>query len=445
MRLLKQRIGPDGEGLVRLAVEEAEDLYAVYNLVAKGDFVRSSTMRKVVSGSSSGTAVQTARVRLVMTVEVEAAEYDPADATLRVKGRNAEENEHVKLGAYHTLELAPGRAFTLRKARWDSVYLDRLREATDVAARAQVAAVVMQMGLALVCLVTDQMTLVRAKVELSVAKKRAADTAAHEKDAERFFQSTLDALARNVDFDVVKCVVVASPGFVKDQFVAFMDEQLASSAAPQAPQHQPLAGLRANRAKLVLARSSSGHKQALVEVLAKPEIQAKMSDTKAAEEVRALRRFLELLNTGDGDQACYGFAHVRAALDANAVADLLVCDDLFRGAATLAARRRYVELVDRARASGCRVFVFSKLHASGEQLSSLSGVAASLRFPMPHLGEEEDLDVDRVDVDRVDGVAEGLAGVSLGSAAAGAGGVPPAPGNEAAAAVVAEFAEFGGD
>jgi len=348
---------------------------------------------------------------------------------MRVKGRNVEESPHVKLGAYHTLELAPGRDFSLRKTRWDSVYLDRLREATDVAARAQVAAVVMQMGLALVCLVTDQMTVVRAKVELSVAKKRAADATAHDKDAARFFQQALEAFVRNVDLDAVKCVVVASPGFVKDQFVSFMDEQLAASVAPQAPNHQLLTGLRANRAKLVLARSSSGHKQALVEVLAKPEIQAKMSDTKAAEEVRALRRFLELLNAGDGDQACYGFAHARAALDANAVADLLVCDDLFRGAASLAARQRYVKLVEDARASGCKVFVFSRLHASGEQLHALSGVAASLRFAMPHLDEE----ADDAAAAGVDDAAAGVAGMRLGG-----GGDDAAAG----AAVVKEFAEF---
>jgi hypothetical protein len=38
-----------------------------------------------------------------------------AGGVLRVKGRNLEESEHVKLGAYHTLELEVQRAFTLTK------------------------------------------------------------------------------------------------------------------------------------------------------------------------------------------------------------------------------------------------------------------------------------------------------------------------------------------
>lgn len=33
---------------------------------------------------------------------------------IRIRGRNLAENEHVKMGAYHTLELEPQRPFTVR-------------------------------------------------------------------------------------------------------------------------------------------------------------------------------------------------------------------------------------------------------------------------------------------------------------------------------------------
>ena len=44
---------------------------------------------------------------------------------LRLKGRNIEENPHVKMGAFHTIELELNRKFELRKALWDSIHLDR--------------------------------------------------------------------------------------------------------------------------------------------------------------------------------------------------------------------------------------------------------------------------------------------------------------------------------
>lgn len=39
----------------------------------------------------------------------------PPGGVIRVKGRNLTESEHIKLGAYHSLELEMGRAFTLQK------------------------------------------------------------------------------------------------------------------------------------------------------------------------------------------------------------------------------------------------------------------------------------------------------------------------------------------
>ena len=64
-----------------------------------------------------------------------------AGQSIRLRGRNLTESEHVKLGAYHTLELEPQRAFTLEKAAWDSIDIERIRQACDPAASADLAAV----------------------------------------------------------------------------------------------------------------------------------------------------------------------------------------------------------------------------------------------------------------------------------------------------------------
>lgn len=44
------------------------------------------------------------------------------------------------------------------------------------------------------------MTLVRAKIEVSIPRKRPANTAQREKATASFFQQVLDGLVRNVDF-----------------------------------------------------------------------------------------------------------------------------------------------------------------------------------------------------------------------------------------------------
>ena len=69
------------------------------------------------------------------------------------------------MGAYHTIDVEPQRKFTLTKPDgWDSVALDRVDEACDAARTADLAAIVMQEGLANICLVTSSMTVQKQKV-----------------------------------------------------------------------------------------------------------------------------------------------------------------------------------------------------------------------------------------------------------------------------------------
>uniref|UniRef100_A0A8R1IIW3 ERF1_1 domain-containing protein n=1 Tax=Caenorhabditis japonica TaxID=281687 RepID=A0A8R1IIW3_CAEJA len=142
--------------------EEAEDMWHIYNLIRVGDVIKASTIRKVVSETSTGTT-SSQRVHTMLTIQVESVDFDPGAQELHLKGRNIEENDIVKMGAYHTIDLEPNRKFTLQKTEWDSIDLERLNLALDPAQAADVAAVVLHEGLANVCLITPAMTLTRAK------------------------------------------------------------------------------------------------------------------------------------------------------------------------------------------------------------------------------------------------------------------------------------------
>lgn len=85
------------------------------------------------------------------------------------------------MGAYHTLDLELNRKFTLSKPEWDSISLERIDMACDVTQSADVAAVIMQDGLAQICLITSSMTLVRSKIEVSIPRKRKGNVTQHEK------------------------------------------------------------------------------------------------------------------------------------------------------------------------------------------------------------------------------------------------------------------------
>lgn len=377
MKVVHRDITPHGPGSVKLVPQEADDLWHAYNLICKADRVSAATVRKVQRESSSGDrAVE--RVKLKLEIEVEAVDYDNVGAIIRIRGKNVSENEHVKIGAFHTLEIETQRPFVLKKEIWDSMALETLKEACDPGASADLAVVLMQEGLAHIFLVGRSITATRARIEASIPRKRGPAIAGYEKALNKFFENVLQSVLRHCDFAVVRCVVIASPGFTKDQFYSYMLLEA---------ERRELRSIIENKSCIILAHASSGYKHSLGEVLDAPNVMSRIKDTKAAEEVRALKDFHEMMSN-DPARACYGPKHVEVAHEQLAIQTLLITDELFRNADVLT-RQKYVELSESVKNAGGTVHVFSSMHVSGEQLAQLTGIAAILRFPMPELEDLE--------------------------------------------------------
>ncbi|CAF3151468.1 unnamed protein product [Rotaria sp. Silwood2] len=373
MRLIKKNIDRGSSGELKLEPEEQEDMWHAYNLIAVGDSLRASTVRKVVQTTDTGSSTTTKK-RMTLTIEVVSVSYDSAACALRVKGRTIEENEFVKKGSYHTLDLELHNAFTLQKHEWDSIALDRVEMACNPAHQADVAAVVMHEGLANLCLITEHLTIHRQKIEHTIPRKRKGLCGQHDKGMEKFFDSIIAAIIKHINFQIVKAVIIASPGFIKDQFYQYM----LNKATREDERH-----LLENRNKFILLHSSNGFKHALTEILQDPLVLNRLSDTKAAEEMKLLDQFMHLLND-EPEKAYYGLEVVEKANQSQAIEYLLITDELFRNI-DFNKRRRYVQLVDSVKDSGGVVRLFSSMHASGERLGQLTGIAAILRFPMPDL------------------------------------------------------------
>ncbi len=96
MRLLKRDIDRFGFGSVKVQADESEDMWHLYNLITAGDAVSASTVRKVVKEISSG-ATAANKIKIYIKICVEKIEFDQEQCSLRVSGKNIEENEHVRV------------------------------------------------------------------------------------------------------------------------------------------------------------------------------------------------------------------------------------------------------------------------------------------------------------------------------------------------------------
>lgn len=377
MKIVRRDFVPDGPGSVKIIPEEADDLWVAYNLIAEGDTVLAVTVRKVLREAASG-GRDAERVKLKLEIKVENVAYDKEGSALRIRGKNILENEHVKIGAFHTLEIEQHRPFVLRKVVWDSLAREVLRQASDPSASADLAVVLMQEGLAHILLIGKSVTITRSRIETSIPRKHGPAIAGYDKALNKFFDNVLQAFVKHVDFKVVRCAVIASPGFTKDQF----HRHLLLEA-----ERRQLRPIIENKSRILLVHTTSGYKHSLKEVMDAPNVMNMIKDTKAAKEVQALKEFYNMLSN-DPDRACYGPKHVEVAHERMAIQTLLITDDLFRSS-DVATRKKYANLVDSVKDSGGTALIFSSMHVSGDQLTQLTGIAAILRFPLPELEDIE--------------------------------------------------------
>eukprot|EP00828_Plagiopyla_frontata_P015831 TRINITY_DN2053_c0_g1_i1.p1 TRINITY_DN2053_c0_g1~~TRINITY_DN2053_c0_g1_i1.p1 ORF type:complete len:211 (-),score=23.23 TRINITY_DN2053_c0_g1_i1:176-808(-) len=134
----------------------------------------------------------------------------------------------------------------------------------------------------------------------------------HSKARDHFFELCFNELLK-VDFEKVKAVVIASPGFVKDEFFEIVQQKFQKEEYSKLKQYIP---------KFLPVHSSNGYLDALNEVLQDEKIKFKLKDTKALSEIKALESFYEAMKN-DADKVAYGPKYVIEANENKVTNNLL--------------------------------------------------------------------------------------------------------------------------
>jgi protein pelota len=309
----------------------------------------------------------------MMTVRVQKVDYDTEAPSLRVSGPNLVESDFMQLGQHHTMDLQMHQPFTLYKVKWDELYLEQLREATDPSVRCEIAALTMEEGLAHICLLSNVITSVKAKIEMPIPRKRKG-VSGHDKSLEKFFDRVAAAVEQHINLEVIRCLIIASPGYTKDQFWKYVTTK----------------GLEwARKVDVVLAHSSSGEKQTLAEIISDPAVRQKMSDLQFSQDLVVLDEFFRVLSEDDR-RAVYSLVDVETAANQQAVQVLLISDSMLRNR-RITDRQRVAEIIKTVKVNAGEVRKISSVHVAGARLEQLSGIAALLRFPIYDLQEDAEL------------------------------------------------------
>ena len=339
-------------GRMLLEVESRDDLWCLYNVLSPGDLVTARTLREIKVGDKSSRKPMTLKVR------VEKVEFQPYTDKLRVRGVVVEgPDEFGVIGSYHSIALGEGSEVLIEKEKWSKHELDRIFKASSKK----------PLEVLLIGIDSDEVAFVLPHdygLEL-VAEARLDLPGKHEPSKR---EEALEERIREISGKAkelvqrlnLKAIAIVGPGFVKD----YLAREVGSST----------------KVRVYVDSASTGGYQGVKEAIRRGVLKRVLKDFDVVEEVELMDELLLHVSKGDG-KAAYGLEDVRRAAQCGAVDKLLVLDELVRSPDP-ELRSKVEEVMDMAERRGAKIKIFSNLEEPGQQLKSMGGLAAILRYSL---------------------------------------------------------------
>ncbi len=344
MKLLKKNLRFD-YGELSLVVESLDDLWHLKYILEPDDIIYAFTKRRIEGATDKLRPEKEDKKTVRLGILVEKVELHKYSNRLRVHGKI---REGMDTGAYHTINIEEGIEISIIK-KWKNDQLERINEAQIAARRPKVVIATIEEGEAIIGMVRQFGVEETSQLSRSTGKGEG-------NNRNEFFgelASMLKWAAKNVD-----AVIIAGPGFIKEDFLKFI-----KTREPE------LAG------KSVLEDTTSIGVSGFQEVLRRGAVDRIMEESRIGRESRLIEELIKEISI-DG-KAAYGMSEVREAQRLGAIQTLLITDELLRAEREDNSIDGFLKEVEQSRG---KIVVFSTEFEPGKRLEALGGIASLLRF-----------------------------------------------------------------
>lgn len=346
MKQLKKELR-NNEGRIDLVPESLDDLWHLKHIIEPADLVTAVTPRRVESATDKIRPEKVERKPVRLSIRVEEVEFHRFSNWLRAHGVI---EEGMDTGSHHTVNIEPGLKISISKS-WKKDQLDRIKEAVKASDMPSVIIATIEEGACVVGVLRQYGVEELFGIKQSGSKE--------EGTRKVFFQELLEALKSPAER--VQFIILAGPGFAKDDFLSFVRESASEIAD-----------------KIVIETTTSIGSSGFQEVLRRGAVERVTQELNIAKEARLIEELMAEISK-DGP-AAYGYDEVNSALQYGAIKTLMVADETLRSM-----RDEDVDidaLMDGVEQKQGDITVFSSEFEPGQRLLSLGGIAALLRFPI---------------------------------------------------------------
>jgi protein pelota len=345
---------------VTVLPEVLDDFWLLYNIIQKGDRIYAMTTREVRPGERYDRPEKGRRISVFLGVSVEKVMWDRHLNRLRVHGIICEAPEVIGAGSHHTLKVTLNKPLKIVKDRWTKYKLDQLKEATKREGQPIIVISIDDEGYCIAVLRGFGLD-IKSEKNIILPGKRNEDE--RTRTLQNLFKSASKTL-RDVRNNLHGPIVVLGLGFIKNQFVKYLEEKM-----PEL------------RESVIDVKSvNSVGKAGITESLRSGILSKAFRHVRIAREAEVVEEVLKRLGK-EWTNVTYGLADVERANTLGAVERLLLTDTQLREAND-EERETLENLMRGVEKKRGRIIVISTEHEAGTKLNSLGGVAALLRFPM---------------------------------------------------------------
>ncbi|KAM0681286.1 hypothetical protein GINT2_000485 [Glugoides intestinalis] len=329
-------------GQMKLIPNNNDDIYYLSAIIKTGDRIASYTTRKI---SLDGGKTQK-KITLKLEVKVEAVEAELDVGVMYVKGKTSLENEHVRLGSYHTIDISVGNEFTFTKQQWTNQDLARIKECCkDVP---EICFVVFFEKDCAISSVSSNETKIIHKEEVKG------------KNFKEIVTATIKMKEK------VKNLVIASISDIKNDFHKSLLKE------------DPTIGKISCCIKLTPDYKGLSNTKVISKILANKDMLTSLHNVKFIEDLKEIQKFFVSIDINQ-EEVCIGLKEVAEAMDYGAIKILFVTDRFCKPKSIL--ERDFADsFIKKANELRAKICIIPTNLDPGERLESIGGVACSLSF-----------------------------------------------------------------
>ena len=343
------------EEIMEIVPETLDDLWHLSHIIEVGDNAFSKTTRRIQD--NTGDKLRNDRgvkKTFYLGLDIENISFHLFTGKLRLTGVITSGPEDlIPLGSHHTLEVKLNASLTIKKDKWPKWAINRLDQAIEASKKLSAIIIAIEDDTATLGLMRQFGIEYYGPIKGNIPGKRIID-----KNRQKYIIQYYEKIIESVEkFDSIQNIIVAGPGFVKNDFFDYLKEK-----------HKDLAKIS------IVENAGSGGRVGIAEVLKKGTVEKLTSEHRVASEMGAVNRLLEEIGK-NSSKVAYGVKETGDAIILGAVDRLLILD-------VKIADDGMGDLMDTVENMKGEVMIISSEHEGGNQLESLGGMAAMLRYPI---------------------------------------------------------------